>query len=216
MESRGAWVEILGVLHDMDFYGICRWNLEELCRCAGVPFRCGKELRDKNVLKGSDGHCEAFIYVPRHGGKDGEPVVLIEENEGPCWYSSRFVRDEYVRQNRGAGSRFQAEPKAEPRGGIGDAKGYGSSSSSSSSSSFHQDHKASDKRFTANQTELTARFHKALGDEWENDRQKWMGRIKNETKKIERVIAEVESAIKESRIKKTPARYAQNIWEEFK
>ena len=76
---------------------------------------------------------------------------------------------------------------------------------------------ASDKSaFTKRQTELTARFHLALGEQWENDRQKWMGRIKNHGDLAERVIAEVENAAKEGRIKKGPAEYAQHIWDEFK
>ena len=78
-----------------------------------------------------------------------------------------------------------------------------------------KNHKASVKRFTRLQTELTARMHKCLNGQWENDRQKWMGYIKNFTGKAERVIAEVESAIRENRIKTTPAQFAQDTWEKF-
>ena len=73
----------------------------------------------------------------------------------------------------------------------------------------------SNKKFSQRQTEITARFDKALGKEWENDRQKWMGRIANEPDKSERVVAEVENAIKESRIKTTSAQYAEQTWKEF-
>jgi len=71
-------------------------------------------------------------------------------------------------------------------------------------------------KFSERQTEITARFDKALGVEWENDRQKWMGIIANSPALAERVVAEVENAIKEGRIKKTPAAYAHEIWKEFK
>jgi hypothetical protein len=49
------------------------------------------------------------------------------------------VRDEYVRQRRGAGTRFDSDnqpkptPKPEPKVGIGGRQGYGASSSSSTS-----------------------------------------------------------------------------------
>lgn len=71
-------------------------------------------------------------------------------------------------------------------------------------------------KFNEAQTDLTGRIHAALSEGWENDRQKWMGRIKNEFQKSERVISELESAIKESRIKTTPAQYAEQTWKEFK
>jgi hypothetical protein len=84
--------------------------------------------------------CEAFIYTPRHAGKDGEPVTLIPTQKGPIWYSSRMVRDEYVRTKRGIGTRFGDEPKGTngetPKPPLGD----GPSSSSSSSTSIKQPH----------------------------------------------------------------------------
>lgn len=69
--------------------------------------------------------------------------------------------------------------------------------------------------FTSGQIETTARFDTALGNQWENDRQKWMGRIKHHPVKSQRVIAEVENAAKEARINTTPAQYAEQIWKEF-
>ncbi|MDP3611210.1 MAG: hypothetical protein Q8R98_05105 [Rubrivivax sp.] len=94
------------------------------------------------MLKGADSEITAFIYTPRHGGKDGEPVTLIAAGAGPCWFSSRMVRDEYVRQRRGNTTRFTSEdqppkrqPKPAPKPPIGERQGDGPSSSSSSSSS---------------------------------------------------------------------------------
>lgn len=53
--------------------------------------------------------CAAYIYVPRSGRRDGEPVTLVAEQEGPIWYLSRMVKDEYVRSVRGESSRFQTD-----------------------------------------------------------------------------------------------------------
>jgi hypothetical protein len=65
------------------------------------------------------------------------------------------------------------------------------------------------------QREIASRIETALGDEWVNDAGKWINRIKSKLGKCERVIAEVESAAREGRIKTTPARYAEQIWKEF-
>jgi hypothetical protein len=97
-------------------------------------------LVDKDVLKGSDKNAEPYIFTPRHAGKDGEPVTLVENNGQPLWYCSRFVRDEYIRQRRGQSTRFdednqppKAKPKQSPKPPIGDDLGDGSTSSSTSS-----------------------------------------------------------------------------------
>lgn len=70
-------------------------------------------------------------------------------------------------------------------------------------------------KLSAGQWELANRMETALGVQWVNDAGKWVNRIKKHFGKTERVTAEVESALKESRIKTTPAQYAENIWKEF-
>lgn len=140
--ARGAWVDVLCVLHDSDEYGVCRWPLIDLANASGVPLKLAQELVSKDVLKGADKGAKPYIYTPRHAGKDGDPVTLVEPLDGPCWYSSRFVRDEYVRLRRGSNTQFtdtnqppKHKPKHKPKVGIGGRQGDGSSSASSSSSS---------------------------------------------------------------------------------
>ncbi len=70
-------------------------------------------------------------------------------------------------------------------------------------------------KLSASQKELADRIEAALGVEWVNDAGKWINRIKTLTGKCERVIADVESSVKENRIKTTPARYAEQTWKEF-
>lgn len=137
--ARGAWMDILCVLHDSDEYGICRWPLADLARAAGVPLKLAKELASKDVLKGADANATPYIYTPRSGGKNGDPVVLVSPGDGPCWYCSRLVRDEWVRQRRGGGTQFTADnqppkntPKDQPKGGFGERQGDGPTSTSSS------------------------------------------------------------------------------------
>lgn len=143
--ARGAWLDVMCVLHDSDEYGVCRWPLAELAQAAGVPVKLVRELSDKDVLKGADKGAPEYIFTPHHAGKPGAPVVLVTAGDGPCWYCSRFVRDEYVRQRRGQSTRFtpdnqppkptsQATPKTSPKGGFGERQGDGPTSSSSSTS----------------------------------------------------------------------------------
>lgn len=160
--ARGAWLDILCVLHDCDEYGVARYPLRELCRAAGVELKHARELVDKGVLKGSDSEPVRFAWAPSHAGRKGTETVLVESAGGPCWYCSRFVEDEYKRGVRGQQTRFddstnqpkrapKPAPKYPPKGGIGDgegdAEGYGvgdgegdgpSSSSSSSTTPDRQ------------------------------------------------------------------------------
>lgn len=70
-------------------------------------------------------------------------------------------------------------------------------------------------KLSAAQKELADRFESALGVQWVNDAGKWVNRIKKQFAKSARVSAELESALKESRIRTTPAQYAEQIWKEF-
>ena len=118
--ARGAWIDVLCLLHDFDEYGVCRWPLAELARAAGVQIKLVKELVAKDVLKGADKGAPDYTYAPRHAGKLGQPVTLVVAGDGPCWYCSRFVRDEYVRQRRGQASRFSPENQPGLVDGSGD------------------------------------------------------------------------------------------------
>jgi len=137
--ARGAWVDVMCVLHDFDEYGVCRWPLEDLARAAGVSPGSIQELVDKDVLKGADANARAFIHTPRTGNVEGAPVTLVKtEDGGPCWYSPRMVHDEWVRTRRGGRTRFTPEnqPTRIPNRPVGTRQGNGASSPSSSSSNL--------------------------------------------------------------------------------
>lgn len=145
--ARGAWVDVLCLLNDCDEYGVCRWPLAELARAAGVPIKLVNELVSKEVLKGADKGARDYVFAPRHAGKVGKPVTVVVAGDGPCWYCSRFVRDEYIRQRRGQSSRFSSDnqppsgdddpsgndaPKAAPNPTFGVRQGDGPTSTSTS------------------------------------------------------------------------------------
>lgn len=141
--ERGVWLEVMCLLHDSEDYGILRWPLKDIAVAVGCRVSDLRALRDKGVLKGADAgsRCDAYVYVPRHAREDGEPAEIIPAQDGSIWYSSRMVRDEYLRSKRGAGTRFGDTPKAAPIQREGDTpkaapiqrEGDGASSSSSSS-----------------------------------------------------------------------------------
>lgn len=105
--ARGAWIDVLCLMHDSDEYGVLRWPLSDIARAAGVPLKLLKELADRDVLKGGDKGCEAYIHTPIHARKKGEPVTLLEKTDGCCWYSSRFLTDEWRRSVSGGNTRFK-------------------------------------------------------------------------------------------------------------
>lgn len=122
--AKGVLLEVMALMHDSAEYGLLRWPLREIARAVGCPASLVRELADKAVLRGADaGACAAYVYTPRSGGVDGEPVILVPEQPGPLWYSKRMVRDEYVRHRRGKTTRYRkvepgpakAEPKAAPK-----------------------------------------------------------------------------------------------------
>lgn len=131
--ARGIWMDVLCTLHDSDEYGMVRYPLVELARAAGAALKLVKELVDRQVLKGADQGTVTFTHTPRHAGKDGEPVTLVD-GEGPIWFSSRMVTDEWRRKVSGGKTRFSVtEPITTPR--LGDYLGDGATSSSPSSES---------------------------------------------------------------------------------
>lgn len=70
-------------------------------------------------------------------------------------------------------------------------------------------------RLNPKQLEVAVRFEKALGPQWANDSLKWYGAIKRDVGLSERVVAEVESAAKEGRIKTSPAQFAEYTFQDF-
>jgi hypothetical protein len=139
--EKGIWMDVMCLMHDQEDYGILRWPLTEIAVAVGCTVAALRKIAEKGIMKGADTgkQVEPFLYAPRTGRKDGEPVPLVRAQMGPLWYSSRMVKDEYVRTIRGESSRFGAgdgdapkpTPKAAPKPPFGD----GSSASSSSSPS---------------------------------------------------------------------------------
>ena len=132
--ARGVWIEVICLMHDSERYGCLPWSLKEIAQALGCPISLLRELVEKGVLKGADaGEIEPYSYTPRSGRREGAPVVLIERQPAPFWFSSRMVRDEHIRGVRGEGTRYgdpsagssnpspKGGEKPSPKGGFGEA-----------------------------------------------------------------------------------------------
>lgn len=113
-EARGLWMDVLCLLHDGDEehgdeYGVLRWPLADIATTAGCPIKLLRELAEKAVLKGSDAFVAGYTHTPFHGGKYGTPVLLVAGDGGPCWFSSRMVKDEWARKTKGVSTRFSGD-----------------------------------------------------------------------------------------------------------
>lgn len=128
--EKGLWIDLLCIMHDQPEYGILRWTLKEVATALGCKISDLNGLISKGVLKGGDtgSIIESYVYTPRHARKFGEPVELIPSQKGPLWYSSRMVKDQYVRDLK---SGIFDSPENAPKPPIGAGIGGGPSTSSS-------------------------------------------------------------------------------------
>lgn len=134
--EKGIWLEVMCLMHDQAEYGVLRWPLKEIAETVKCKVADLQGLIRKGVLKGDDNQLsEPFIYTPRSGRKDGEPVTLVSTQGGPIWYSSRMVKDEYVRTIRAESSGNGGAPKPAPKPPFGEPMGGGFGPRGSSSSS---------------------------------------------------------------------------------
>lgn len=162
--EKGVWLEVMCLMHDQPEYGVLRWTAKEIaetvkCRPADL-----QALVRKGVMKGDDLKlAEAFVYVPRSGRKDGAPVILVPIQIGPVWYSSRMVKDEYVRTMRAHFEANGAAPKGSPKHspkppfGVTNGAPFGPRGSSSSSSPSGNTYAARGIRNTPSQEEAEGR-----------------------------------------------------------
>lgn len=96
--QRGTWADILCLLHLQPERGVFRATLATLASHSSAKLRDVRGLVEANVLRGSDDAItEPVIYQARHARRLGPPVMLIQPQPGPLWYSKRMVEDEYKR-----------------------------------------------------------------------------------------------------------------------
>jgi uncharacterized protein YdaU (DUF1376 family) len=167
--------------------------------------------RQQNVAKGA---VSDHVIAKFKRGADGElrnerleverqKQAIYREKQRQKGLASGIARASLSREPRLNSGSTTVQPSGQPQG---------NSPSPSPSTKLTKGGKA----LTGENKELADRLEKAVGLQWVNDAGKWINRIKSEPSKARRVVAEVESAIVEKRIKTTPAQYAEDCWKKFK
>ena len=166
---RDIWLDILCFMHDSDEYGVLRWELEEIANAVGCSTFDVQLLVDYKIMKGCGKDTMLQEYKETFTQKDRtkKEVVLLPSQPGPIWYSSRFVRDEYLRQQRGKfGSLSQNHPNVPKAKGVDkdtmpqdeEDTFEGSPSSSSTSSPSPSDKNNSNELFLGTPAEKMEQF----------------------------------------------------------
>jgi len=91
-------------MHDSDEYGILRWTLQEISNAIGCKIDDLQHLIKLDILKGTENPVDKVSFSTSLAQKNRYPLfVILIDSYGPLFYSSRMVRDEYVRQKRADG-----------------------------------------------------------------------------------------------------------------
>lgn len=98
-ELKGVWIDVMCLMHESEEYGVLRWPLDEIARTIGCKRRQLEMIVEREVMKGAGAGqlCAPLLFIPKHGRRLGLEVVLIAIQQGPIWFSSRMVEDEYKR-----------------------------------------------------------------------------------------------------------------------
>lgn len=119
-EEKGIWVDILCLMNDSDTPGCLKWTLKEIAKAIGTKVDKVKRLADKGIIKGSDDPKTMIHFSDFFAQKNSKPIeiLIFFDMPGPLWYSSRMVRDHYLKIKRGSnGIKSLANPNV-PRSKI--------------------------------------------------------------------------------------------------
>lgn len=191
--TRGIWADILCVMHKSDRSGVITATREQLARLG----RCSTvEL------------CKALDELKATATAD---VTL--RNSTVTLVNRRMKREATIRES----VRLRVKRHRETVGVTPSKQTYLDTRVQNQSQSLSptKGEKALAK-LEGSRKDIAARFEHLLGIQWVNDAGKWVNRVKASPSKSARVVAEVESAVKEGRVNTTPAQYAEQIWKEFR
>lgn len=110
--DRGLWIDLMCQFHDSDEYGIIRESLGEIARSVGCHVNQLQSLIRQEILKGAPKGkmTEPLIDIDKHKTSH----LILDAQEGPCWFSSRMLRDEFYRQRDVENGRLGGNPQLKP------------------------------------------------------------------------------------------------------
>lgn len=126
-EERGVWLDVLCLMHQADERGLLRWPLEDLAEAVKASTAVLESLVRKGVMGGRSASSLPndelyafsqipFVFTPRHSGRYGEPVILLDEEAGDLWFSPEMVVEEHKRRRQVQSSRRVASEASRVNG----------------------------------------------------------------------------------------------------
>jgi hypothetical protein len=117
-EERGVWLEVMCLMQQSQERGVLRWPLVELAEAVKSPVSVLETLVLKGVMGGRSSTslpndelyaCSQmpFVYTPRHSGRLGEPVILMDEVAGDVWFAPEMLIEEHKRRRQMQSSVFR-------------------------------------------------------------------------------------------------------------
>jgi hypothetical protein len=119
---KGVWLEVMCLMHDSEEYGILRWQLQEITNAVGCQLSDLQELLRYGVLKGEEKDTLSVTFSVSISKKNRVPeTVILINDHGPLYFSSRMVRDEYIRKQRAQhGVKSLENPNVPPKKEVDD------------------------------------------------------------------------------------------------
>lgn len=229
--TRGIWVDLLCAMHKLDRCGVIAGSREQLARlgrCSAVELAHAlDELKTTNTANVTerDGVVSLTNRRMQREARERNANKLRMQRSRACGACAppgaagvttplSLIRDK--RQSFEPLSEGHPVPGLAPdHGDARKANGEKGDQALSDSWAIKAGEATKAKKLPPRVREAVERFENALAAQWLNDAGKWVNRCKEECGKAERAVAEVESAIREGRVRTTPAQYAEQIWKEF-
>lgn len=116
------WIDTCMFLDDQNPPGISRWDLDRVANAVPCPVQLLRKLHGLDILKGAPAgqKCESYVHTDR----SKQAHTLVASQEGPIWYSSAIVREDYLRAlakksgKQGGNPRLTKSRKTPLRGGV--------------------------------------------------------------------------------------------------
>lgn len=95
LQLRGVWIEVMCLFADSDEFGLLRWDLRRLAPAIPCHVHALQSLIDYGILKGASTG-ERSVAVT-HVDRQGATHTVLEPQNGPIWFSTRMLTDEFKR-----------------------------------------------------------------------------------------------------------------------
>lgn len=213
LAARGVWIDLLCVMHEAGRVSQLRGTVEQLARlarCSPADFAHAlTELQTHKVADVTERNGVVTVACRRLKREEKTRISAClrkQKQRGKLAVTDTSQTDlslksEVISQSQSLSPSLSLKVNTA-------REGQNTPSSRQSDKAFA--------KLNGGQKALADRYESALGEQWTNDSGKWINRIKGAFGKAERVVSELESALKEGRVNTTAAQFAEQTWKEFR